>query len=305
MGRDNAMKRLLVTLSVVSALIFCLTACRITINIDNSSKLEFNLKDDGTYSVSAGGAFSSTELTIPTRNRGRAVTEIAANGFSGITSLKTVNIPEGIKVVGAHAFEGCNGITSVTLPKTLKSIDEYAFGDCLYITDLEIPDSVERIGFGALNDCKSLKTLTLPFIGDRSVEPEHPHFGYIFGADSYEYQSNEIPRNLSKIIVTKTNNIPDRAFYNCKNITLIIFPTSLESIGESAFSNCTSLNNLRFHSGLSSIGSQAFQNCANLTKIHYLGTVEQWKAMEIADDWISGVKTLIINCGNGVIYPFR
>ena len=55
--------------------------------------------------------------------------------------------------------------------------------------------------------------------------------------------------------------IKDKAFYNCENITELIFPTgsALTTIGEGAFADCYSLTGtITFPSKLATIGEGAF-----------------------------------------------
>lgn len=59
-----------------------------------------------------------------------------------------------------------------------------------------------------------------------------------------------------------------RAFYECKMISSVTIPSSLESIESSAFSGCTSLEKVTFEmpSHIKIIGSYAFYRCKALTE---------------------------------------
>ena len=69
-----------------------------------------------------------------------------------------------------------------------------------------------------------------------------------------------IPEYIDGYSVSK---ISDKAFYNCKSITSISLPESLECIGTSAFEGCTSLSFKDFVIGenITSIGERAFYGC--------------------------------------------
>ena len=53
-----------------------------------------------------------------------------SGAFENCTSLKTVEIPEGVTFVGTRTFKGCTNITEVSLPSTLASCGETPFGGC-------------------------------------------------------------------------------------------------------------------------------------------------------------------------------
>ena len=61
---------------------------------ENPQGRDFYIKDDGTYAVAVGNAKYLSEIVIPATYKGKAVTEIAYNGFSSNSKLKTITISE-------------------------------------------------------------------------------------------------------------------------------------------------------------------------------------------------------------------
>ena len=53
--------------------------------------------------------------------------------------------------------------------------------------------------------------------------------------------------------------------------------------------------------GLSYIGSEIFAGCDSLTTVVFYGTVEQFEAIEKAEDWSAGHTGYVIVCSNGQI----
>ena len=117
------------------------------------------------------GAFSDTsikQLTIPTsvKNMGVGVfedcehlasvyippnpgiTEINNKTFEGCTSLKSINIPEGITRIGAYAFKS-TAVERFDLPQSLVSIGSEAFKGKNSI--IQVPDSVTTIESNAFD----------------------------------------------------------------------------------------------------------------------------------------------------------
>ena len=120
----------------------------------------------------------------------------------------------------------------------ISNIGSYAFAGYLG-TELSIPSSVTSISRNALNGCSNLNTLTVPFVG--SGNGSYSHFGYIFGASGYSSNSSYVPSSLTTVIITGGSEIAANAFYNCRNITRVVIPSTVYSIGSNAFYGCNSL----------------------------------------------------------------
>lgn len=189
------------------------------------------------------------------------MTYVSAHLFDGCTSLSQAVIPSGVSSIGDNAFNGCSSLGEITIPQSVTGIGQHAFSGCRaeivwegtpqissigsyafagYLgTELSIPSSVTSISRNALNGCSNLNTLTVPFVG--SGDGSYSHFGYIFGASDYSYNSNYVPSSLSTVIITGGSEIAANAFYNCRYITSIVIPSTVYSIGSNAFYGCNSL----------------------------------------------------------------
>lgn len=63
-------------------------------------------------------------------------------------------------------------------------------------------------------------------------------------------------------------DISDFAFYDCKDITKLVIPTSVTRIGNSAFENCSGLAGVTIPSSVKKIGVSAFSNCTALYTVN-------------------------------------
>lgn len=92
----------------------------------------------------------------------RDVRSVGEGSFAG-SSIREIEIPEGVEALGDYAFYGCRDLTSVKLPKSLKTIGKGAFGNCTALTTIDlsatgISELPERAFSGAVN----LADVTLP-----------------------------------------------------------------------------------------------------------------------------------------------
>lgn len=202
----------------------------------------------GDYAFS--GLTYLSEVVLP-----QNMTAVSAHLFDGCTSLSQAVIPSGVSSIGDYAFNGCSSLGEITIPQSVTDIGQHAFSGCRaeivwegtpqissigsyafagYLgTELSIPSSVTSISRNALNGCSNLNTLTIPFVGSGSGS--YSHFGYIFGASGYSSNSSYIPSSLTTVIITGGSEIAANAFYNCRNITRIVIPSTVSSIGSNAF----------------------------------------------------------------------
>lgn len=189
------------------------------------------------------------------------MTYVSAHLFDGCTYLSEIAIPSGVSSIGDYAFNGCSSLGDITIPQSVTGIGQHAFSGCRaeivwegtpqisnigsyafagYLgSSLSIPSSVTSISRNAVNGCNNLNTLTIPFVGSGSGS--YSHFGYIFGASSYSSNSSYVPSSLTTVVITGGSEIGDYAFYNCRNITRIVIPSTVYSIGSNAFYGCNSL----------------------------------------------------------------
>ena len=109
-------------------------------------------------------------------------------------------------------------------------IGAYAFSHNA-LGELMLPEGVERLGEGAFADCEMLHAVT---IGEGPVE------------------------------------IPERGFWDCRSLTRLELPVSLEKIGKRAFDGCD-LQDLILPAGVQTIGPEAFFQNRRLRSVTFLG----------------------------------
>ncbi len=189
------------------------------------------------------------------------------NAFYYCSNIVSITLPDTIESIGEYAFYYCSSLTDIIIPDSVREIGYNAFGYCSSLTDIIIPDSVREIGYNAFVSCSSLERITLPIIGTTHGDTFRPHFSSLFGADGYDYQGyydDYVPSSLQTVVITNMETIPDKAFYNCFNITSITLPDTVTEFGSCAFYNCSALSSLTIPSSLTSIGNEALTGCSSL-----------------------------------------
>ena len=230
--------------------------------------------------IEAGAFHNCTALTTVTFEQGSLLKALGDHSyssgpygaFSNCTLLTSIEIPASVEEIGSSAFQGCTALKNVTFEKgsQLKIIGagsepdnawfSYpgAFADCISLTAIEIPANVEIIEAGAFHNCTALTTVT--------------------------FEQGSLLKALGRYSEC-SHAIPEGVFSNCKSITSINIPSSVEVIGISAFKNCTALKKVTFapDSQLKMISFDvnpsiddcgAFYNCTSLTTIEIPHGVE-------------------------------
>ena len=74
----------------------------------------------------------------------------------GCSSLRSIELPEGLTEIGDEAFSDCSSLRSVELLAGLTTIGDEAFYSCDSLNSVTIPASVTEIGEGAFLSCNAL-----------------------------------------------------------------------------------------------------------------------------------------------------
>lgn len=83
------------------------------------------------------------------------------NTFYGCSSLKEINLPEGLTFIGYQSFSGCTSIEKVILPNSITTLGNYAFSNCTSLKEINIPNGVTNLS-GVFQNCRSLLAVKIP-----------------------------------------------------------------------------------------------------------------------------------------------
>lgn len=198
------------------------------------------------------------------------VNVIPDNFFSGCKSVSSVVLPKTVRSIGMFAFYECSDLVYISLNSGLNIIEKYAFAGCASLFSVDC--GTAEIGHGAFYKCESLNRISLYSIG---TNEQDAYLGYIFGADSFRYNAEFVPKSLRVVSVNCGNGgLPRNAFSNCKYITAVELADGIETIGERAFYNCRSLGSISLPESVVAVCDDAFFGCDALVAAELGNSVE-------------------------------
>jgi len=228
------------------------------------------------YYVNKSG-FSSTWQDKPAESINTLYTfqiylsEIYISGFpSHITGTEI--IPSefiGLPVVGiqAYAFKDSE-LNNITIPSSINTISGRAFMNCDSITQMHIPASVSNMQSSPFIGCSQLNVIT--------VDPANPNFMSAEGVLFNKLQTTLVcypshRAGSSYQVPESVETIGYSSFYECYQLTSMVFPDSLRTIQQSAFLSCVNLKRLHIPENVTSIELFAFARCSSLKRAVFYG----------------------------------
>lgn len=255
----------------------------------------------GTYSVKAGRSLKG-DILIPSKcpYDGKAVTEIAKDGFAHNSNIISVIIPDSISIIRDGAFWGCDNLTSVVIGKGVVTIEQYAFLTCSSLkciyyngtaddwSNIQVTTTGNSAIVGATRyyyseeepteegnywhwseDNKPVSWHTHNYEDGMCTDcgfimptpNEHFVFRKLLGADGTELEEYSVE-------AADKENIP-------KNVKI---PSSYEGlpitkIANSGFAGCKNTKNIIIPEGIEIIGDSAFYGCESIENISLPSTI--------------------------------
>lgn len=217
---------LMYTIVIACLLVFIAVFSLVTVLTPDSSRVEYNLKEDGTYEVKdvknmyRGGIFMKKKLVIPNEHNGKKVTSIAKINSEYI---KEIELEEGIETIDGGAFGGMKLLETITIPTTVKSVGKEAFKNCSALDNVVLPEGLTEISIGTFLKCYSLKNITIP---------------------------------------TTIETIKEGAFEGCTALETFVVTSNIKTIENKAFYGCTNLKNVTLEFNNVELGAQVFAKTA-------------------------------------------
>ena len=176
--------------------------------------------------------------------------------FGGCSSLRDIDLQEGLESIGENMFIGCSSLRHIRIPSTVKVIKNDTFCGTA-IEEIELPSALESIGYDTFIGCTSLKRLVIPEkvkeIGPWLIQA-HEHFeGLTCLSPYFRIENNCLISNDDHELIAcwtreKVYHIPvsvKKIGSICNDmIETIIVDSSLDMIGWDAFVSCKHLKRI-------------------------------------------------------------
>lgn len=223
-------------------------------------------------------------------------TDLWWNGVS--QDVKKVVFDGNITSIGSGAFTGMN-ITRIEIPASVTRIDNTAFDLNEVFAHIDVAkDNRHYTSADGILYNKDMTELLLFPTAKTAAAFTTPDSVEKIGNSAFS--GNDTLRSV--VISDSVKVIDDGAFSDCRHLNRVTVGKSVSTIGAGAFANCVRLDEVTlgpsvqnigymafFSSGITqitlphwikSIESGAFTDCA-LTDVYYLGTKEEWAALEL------------------------
>lgn len=201
---------------------------------------------------------------------GSLVTQIGSYAFASCVNIDGITLPDTVLEIGDYAFNGDYDILYFTISETsmLTTLGESPFNGINKITELYIPQyltNVEDSSFGGIDSLIDI----LVHEANESFKSEE---GVLYDKDVTVILFYSKTKEGAFVVPSTVTSIGGGAFEEHYGITSITIPAGLTTIGDRAFYNCTNLTEVIFSSSTDeevslSIGSYAFYSCDVLSSI--------------------------------------
>ena len=212
-------------------------------------------------------------------------TSIGSSAFNGCSKIKHLNLNK-CAYISSNAFSNC-GLENIDLSAT-KTIEGYAFSGCSCLIKVTGLKQVKLLPAGIFYGCHKLSSIdlsTIESLGASCMSGTAIERVELPNLKSWDYGVFEDCKKLTSVTFPVTiDNIPTRAFWNCENLSTIDL-SHCSIIGGGALYNCTSLTDIKLfnvkqtewttsYENYQSCKVGSFMNCNNLTSVD-LGSIQK------------------------------
>lgn len=212
-------------------------------------------------------------------------TSVGSSAFYGCSKIKHLNLNK-CTYISSNAFGYC-GLEEIDLSAT-KTIETSVFSGCkslTKVTGIKLIKSLPASTFSSCNSLSSIDLSTIESLGTYCLRGTALECVELPNLKSWDNSVFEDCKKLTSVTFPVTiDNIPARTFWNCENLSTIDL-SHCSIIGGGAFYNCTSLTELKLlnvkqtewttgSENYQSCKVGSFMNCNNLTSVD-LGSIQK------------------------------
>ena len=301
----------------------------------NNTTIKSVFVESGAPSINIGSLFKGCSALQYADLHNASLTKVSNYMFADCTSLKCVDLPDGVTVIEWNAFQNCKSLQLAVL-QGITHIYNYAFLNCASLLELYLPDTLSYLASGdypAFQGCTNLRRIsvgglpeikarmlatgstkleeleirgTVGKIGDNAFDS----IGGYYLANRYDGNGYHTTDTSARLIIGEgVQSIGAYAFRNCDVFTEIYLPDSLTTMGSYAFCDCDRIPEVDFPESLTTIPGHSFDSCNALERIRIpasvksigdtaFGNCARLKEVEIAEGVTHIYNYAFLNCAS-------
>lgn len=234
-------------------------------NVTDTLKNTVELTYEGRITRSDDTVTYEGELQIPSKVQYRdvvyRVASIGPKALAGNEGITGVVIPSGIVEIKDFAFDGCTALNKIIFPSNAVTIGEGVFFRCPSIENMtlggdwtavdlrifEWSDSLSNIRIPAkVKNIRNLKALDK--LERIEVDVNNSNFtsvdGVLYNKDVTTIYGCPHNREGKVVVPEGVTSILNRALYDCKKVTVVDLPSTLQSVSYTEFAGMDSLTEI-------------------------------------------------------------
>lgn len=191
--------------------------------------------------------------------------------------LKDCSITSGTRInaLPQFAFRNSYKLERILLPSDLMHIEDRSLAGCSSLHHFEVPRGIKEIG---PEDFEGTPLMSITV--EEGSEYLYSDGCAVYSADGETLQMLVSEYKGSYTVPEGVRTIDYRCFYNCKGLTEINLPQSLECVRTQAFYGCSSLKSLCYPDNVKHNYGGLYENTLLETIVFGRGMVECWEGLD-------------------------
>lgn len=192
------------------------------------------------------------------------IKSIGESCFSDCVILEELHIPNSVNKIGQSAFSGCSSLSEITIGTGLVDLKASCFSGCSSLSQIIIPDNIISIGNSAFNGCTSLANVNIVDRKQTLVLGTNGSSNPLF----YDCPLDEvyIGGNISYNTSEKAGYSP---FYSNTSLKTVVINNRETEISDYEFYGCSNLKSISMGNGVRRIGKYAFSGCSSMESFSF------------------------------------